>query len=128
MNTEEMIKDIFKNELLENKPKAYKNVYDIKHMSPGDRLNFFSTFRYRLNKIDVLIIGVMIRLENPNKNVRIHITHIKLWKKYTKTLFKKGLKINHRSLLDIIEHDIPSLLAEKLDKAKVVIHEYNKTC
>ncbi|WNV45895.1 hypothetical protein [Aeromonas phage AerS_266] len=128
MNTEEQIKDIFKNALLENKPKAYKNVYDIKSMSPGDRLNFFSTFRYRLNKIDVLIIGVMIRLENPNKNVRIHITHIKLWKKYTKTIFMKGLKINHRSLLDIIEHDISGLLAEKLEKAKVVISEYNKTC
>lgn len=128
MNTEQLIKDIFKNALLENKPKAYKDIYDIKAMSPGDRLNFFSTFRYRLNKIDVLIVGVMVRLENPNKNVRIHITHIKLWKKHTKTLFMKGLKINHRSLLDIIEHDIPSLLAEKLDKAKVVIREYNKTC
>ncbi|QDB70452.1 hypothetical protein CF8_0040 [Aeromonas phage CF8] len=124
MNTQAMIKAIFTDQLLENKAKAYKNVYDIKSMSPGDRLNFFSTFRYRLNKIDVLIVGVMIRLENPNKNVRIHITHIKLWKKYTKTIFRQGIAINHKSIYEILDSEIPKLLAPKLEKAiEVIKHE-----
>lgn len=125
MNTQAMIKQIFTDQLLENKAKAYKNVYDIKSMSPGDRLNFFSTFRYRLNKIDVLIVGVMIRLENPNKNVRIHITHIKLWKKYTKTIFRQGIAINHKSIYEILDNEIPKLLAPKLEKAiEVIKHEH----
>ncbi len=115
MNKTELIKKIFLGELLEEKPKSYPKVYFIKGMLRDDNVRFFSTFRYRINKQDVIIVSIKIALDNIDNNVSVSLIHIKPMKKFTKTVFRKSYKVLYKGMDEIIESS-SILLAEKLQK------------
>ena len=115
MNKTELIKKIFLGELLEEKPKSYPKVYFIKGMLRDDNVRFFSTFRYRINKQDVIIVSIKIALDNIDNNVSVSLIHIKPMKKFTKTVFRKSFKVLYKGMDEIIESS-SILLAEKLQK------------
>ena len=115
MNKTELIKKIFLGELLEEKPKSYPKVYFIKGMLRDDNLRFFSTFRYRINKQDVIIVSIKMALDNIDNNVSVSLIHIKPMKKFTKTVFRKSYKVLYKGMDEIIESS-SILLAEKLQK------------
>ena len=115
MNKTELIKKIFLGELLEQKPKSYPKVYFIKGMLRDDNVRFFSTFRYRINKQDVIIVSIKIALDNIDNNVSVSLIHIKPMKKFTKTVFRKSYKVLYKGMDEIIESS-SILLAEKLQK------------
>lgn len=115
MNKSELIKKIFLGELLEEKPKSYPKVYFIKGMLRDDNVRFFSTFRYRINKQDVIIVSIKIALDNIDNNVSVSLIHIKPMKKFTKTVFRKSYKVLYKGMDEIIESS-SILLAEKLQK------------
>ena len=115
MNKSELIKKIFLGELLEEKPKSYPKVYFIKGMLRDDNVRFFSTFRYRINKQDVIIVSIKIALDNIDNNVSVSLIHIKPTKKFTKTVFRKSYKVLYKGMDEIIESS-SILLAEKLQK------------
>ena len=115
MNKTELIKKIFLGELLEEKPKSYPKVYFIKGMLRDDNVRFFSTFRYRINKQDVIIVSIKIALDNIDNNVSVSLIHIKPMKKFTKTVFRKPYKVLYKGMDEIIESS-SILLAEKLQK------------
>ena len=115
MDKSELIKKIFLGELLEEKPKSYPKVYFIKGMLRDDNVRFFSTFRYRINKQDVIIVSIKIALDNIDNNVSVSLIHIKPMKKFTKTVFRKSYKVLYKGMDEIIESS-SILLAEKLQK------------
>lgn len=115
MNKSELIKKIFLGELLEEKPKSYPKVYFIKGMLRDDNVRFFSTFRYRINKQDVIIVSIKIALDNIDNNVSVSLIHIKPMKKFTKTVFRKSYKVLYKGMDEIIESS-SIMLAEKLQK------------
>ena len=115
MNKTELIKKIFLGELLEEKPKSYPKVYFIKGMLRDDNVRFFSTFRYRINKQDVIIVSIKMALDNIDNNVSVSLIHIKPMKKFTKTVFRKSYKVLYKGMDEIIESS-SILLAEKLQK------------
>ena len=115
MNKTELIKKIFLGELLEEKPKSYPKAYFIKGMLRDDNVRFFSTFRYRINKQDVIIVSIKIALDNIDNNVSVSLIHIKPMKKFTKTVFRKSYKVLYKGMDEIIESS-SILLAEKLQK------------
>ncbi len=112
MNKTELIKKIFLGELLEEKPKSYPKVYFIKGMLRDDNVRFFSTFRYRINKQDVIIVSIKTALDNIDNNVSVSLIHIKPMKKFTKTVFRKSYKVLYKGMDEIIESS-SILLAEK---------------
>ena len=115
MNKSDLIKKIFLGELLEEKPKSYPKAYFIKGMLRDDNVRFFSTFRYRINKQDVIIVSIKIALDNIDNNVSVSLIHIKPMKKFTKTVFRKSYKVLYKGMDEIIESS-SILLAEKLQK------------
>lgn len=115
MNKSDLIKKIFLGELFEEKPKSYPKVYFIKGMLRDDNLRFFSTFRYRVNKQDVIIVSIKIALDNPENNVCVSLIHIKPMKKFTKSIFRKSYRVLYKGMDEIISSS-SVLLAEKLDK------------
>lgn len=115
MNKPELIKQIFLGELFEQKPKSYPNVYFIKGMLREDNIAFFSTFRYRVNKQDVVIVSIKINLDFTDKNVCVSLIHIKPMKKFTKTVFRKSFKVVYKGMDEIITSS-SILLGETLDK------------
>lgn len=124
MQHKKLIVDIFSAGLLRERDKAHAKVYFIKHMDNGERTSYFGTFRYRLDKKNVLLVGFQINLNNPGKNVQVRISHvIPYGRGYTKTIFKKGFDIKYKTMLEILQGEVSTILAEKMIKAIEVFNE-----
>lgn len=118
MDFKKLVVDIFSAGLLSERDKSYPNVYYIKHMDNGERINYFGTFRYRLDKKNVLLVGFQIHLGMTGKNVQVRISHIIPYGRgYTKTIFKKGFEMKFKTMLEILQGEPSTVLAEVINKA-----------
>ncbi|UQT02624.1 hypothetical protein YUBABA_02100 [Serratia phage vB_SmaM-Yubaba] len=111
------------NEILEDaaflrQPKAYKDVYFIKVLNPGDRKSIFVSFRYKIASDICLICRTEINLEYPEKNTSIAISILKIRERESFTFFRKRQAIVGRSIIEILQKTVAPLLIDKITKVK----------
>lgn len=122
MSAEKIVSEILNNAAYLKDQKPYKNVYFIKVLNPGDRTNFFTSFRFKTSGGEVFICRVDINLEKTERNVSFGIHHLKPYQRESFTLFRKTLTIGHRSIVDIINGTVVPAFTEKLNKLEVMLH------
>lgn len=118
MNLRNLVNEILLAAALKNPQKAYRNVYFIKVLNPGDRKNLFVSFRFLTSKKEALVCRLDINLANADKNVVVGISHLKVRERESVTFFRKSLAIPHKNIVDILKQDVIPLIAEKLEKVE----------
>lgn len=118
MELKSLVKEILSNAAIGNKEEAYKDVYFIKPINPGDRINFFLSFRWKSSKNEVFICTTEINLEKVERNVYVSICLLKPKERISTTFFKKYLTIGHKGILEILTDDITSIFVDKLKKVE----------
>lgn len=122
MTLPELIKDILYNAAYNKFPKPYKNVYFIKVINPGDKINLFVSFRYKTKHSQVFICTLDINISKVERNVILNITHLKVIERVSKTLFRKSLTIGNKGVLDIVNNTALPIFIEKLNKLEENIY------
>uniref|UniRef100_A0AAU8KX99 Uncharacterized protein n=1 Tax=Pantoea phage Survivor TaxID=3232176 RepID=A0AAU8KX99_9CAUD len=122
MKTEKVVSDILNNAALNKDQVPYKNVYFVKVLNPGDRVNLFVSFRFKTSGGEVFICRADINLEKTEKNVRFGIHHLIPIKRESFTLFQKNLTIGHRSIVEIINGTIAPAFTERLNRLEEMLH------
>lgn len=122
MTAERSVSEILNNAAYLREQKPYKNVYFIKVLNPGDRINFFTSFRWKTSGGEVFICRVDINLEKTERNVVFGIHHLKPFKRESFALFRKTLTIGHKSITDILNGTVVPAFTEKLNKLEVMLH------
>lgn len=116
MTVNKLVSEILEDAAFRREPKPYGNVYFIKVLNPGDKINLFVSFRYKSSKGEVFIATTDINLEQPEKNVYISLSFLKVRERESITFFKKRELINHKSIIDILKQTVIPLLVDKLNK------------
>lgn len=106
-------------------PKAYKNIYFIRALNPGDRIQYFCSFRYTNDKKDCVICRVDIDLEKPEGNVVVGLSYLLPFKTRMResfTFFRKSFSIANKSIAEIITQTAVPLIAGKIIKLEGKLH------
>lgn len=122
MTPERSVSEILNNAAFLREQKPYKNVYFVKVLNPGDRINFFTSFRWKTSGGEVFICRVDINLEKTERNVSFGIHHLKPYQRESFTVFRKTLTIGYKSITDILNGTVVPAFTEKLNKLEVMLH------
>lgn len=125
MRVEKLVNEILINAAMGKEQKAYRNVYFIKVLNPGDRINLFVSFRFKTSGKEVFICRVDIDLSKTERNTNVGIHHLKPYQRESFTVFRKTLTIGHKSIVDILNQPVTDLIAERLIKLEGMLHGSN---
>lgn len=117
MQTRKIVSSILEDALFQREAKPYKNVYFIKPLNPGDRKQFFCSFRFKTSKGEVLLCRVEINLEYENNTV-YGISLLKPRERESITFFRKRQRIVGKSILEIIQSVVVPVLTDKINKVE----------
>lgn len=118
MQIRKTVSEILEDAVFQREPKPYKNVYFIKALNPGDRKNFFVSFRYKTSKGDVLLCRTDINLETPGKNTVIGISLLKVRERESVTFFRKSQAVLGKSIIEIVNSIVIPTIVEKINKVE----------
>lgn len=127
MRLKDLVDDILQNAADGNDPKAYRDIYFIKVINPGDRKGLFVSFRYNSSKKETFICTVEINLELTDKNVFTRISFLAPWAsnnpwgkgmRESTTFFKKSEFVPFKNIQEILKQKVTPLLTEKLQKVE----------
>lgn len=120
MKVQDMIEELLLDAAYKREVKPYKNVYMVKILNPGDRINIFISFRIKTSKGEVLLCRTDIDLEKTENNVRLgmHLLTQPMIKRESICFFKKSLTIGHKSIADILKQTAAPTFAEKIAKVE----------
>lgn len=119
MEISKLVEEIIMDGVLQKEPKAYKDVYFIRTLNPGDRIQYFCSFRYNTPKKDCVIVRVDIDLEKPEANVMLGMSILLPFEKRMRqsiTFYRKSLQVNNKTIVEILKQVAIPQLIEKLTK------------
>lgn len=118
MQTRKVVSSILEDAVFQREAKPYKNVYFIKPLNPGDRKQFFCSFRFKTSKGEVLLCRVEINLEYPEKNTSMGISLLKPRERESITFFRNRQRIVGKSIIEIIQSVVVPTLVDKINKVE----------
>lgn len=120
MRTKQIIEEILLDCAFRRDIKPQKNVYMVKVLNPGDKINLFASFRMKTSKGEVINLRTDIDLEKTHNNVIVGMSLLTqpMIKRESITFFRKSLTIKHKSIVDILKSVVTPMLAEKFDKVE----------
>lgn len=127
MKLRDLVDSILQDAVNNNDPKAYRDVYFIKVINPGDRKGLFVSFRYNSSKKETFICTVEINLELTDKNVFTRICLLKPWAsnnpwgkgmRESVSFFERIEFIPFKNVQEILKQKVGPLLTEKLQKVE----------
>lgn len=117
-----VVEEIFLDAIFKRETKPYKNIYFIKPLNPGDRVQFFCSFRYKASNNECVICRVDIDLEKPERNTMIGISYLEVRKRQSFTFFKKNLHVLNKTIPEILKQIAIPELTEKLIKIEGMVN------
>lgn len=124
MHLKDLVGEILLDGARRNTPKAYRNVYFIKVINPGDRKSIFISFRWKSSKNEVFICFVEIDLTRPERNVSYGISFLKTRERESLTFFRKHESIAFKDITEILTKRVAPTLVEKLQKIEDMYEQH----